>query len=124
MDNVKKSNNSTPDQDGCSIIVNNVGLDKSGDPRSGGRSNASTDNELLNKAGFIFQSPSGILVEWMDLFEQWKEYYKEHKNPHVNARKYQHLYKWSRKQRKNRDYLSKTQVELLNEAGFVWHSTR
>jgi len=49
MDNVKKSNNSTPDQDGCSIIVNNVGLDKSGDPRSGGRSNASTDNDDFGK---------------------------------------------------------------------------
>ncbi len=86
---------------------------------------SATQIELLNKAGFIFQSPTGISVEWMALFEQWKDY-KEHKTPHrqtLETTKYQHLYKWVRRQRKNRDKLSTTQVELLNKAGFVWHST-
>jgi len=85
---------------------------------------SATQIELLNKAGFIFQSPTGISVEWMALFEQWKDY-KEHKTPHrqtLKTTKYQHLYEWVWRQRKNRDKLSTTQVELLNKAGFVWHS--
>jgi len=104
---------------------------------------SATKVELLNKAGFVWHcqnslnkadsmchfedsTPTEIPYKWMKRFEQWRECFKEHRTPHVQALKTQGLYKWVRNQRNNRDKLSTTQVELLNMAGFLWqyeHST-
>jgi len=76
--------------------------------------------ELLNKAGFLWQSEES--AKWMVRYEQWKEYYWEHKTPHVDPSKNLPLSRWVTYQRRNCDKLSTMQVEQLNNFGFIWKS--
>ena len=78
--------------------------------------------ELLDAAGFVWENSSMVSksVTWEKRFEEWKEYCQKYNTPHVHYSLSQTLYAWANMQRKERDSLSAVQIELLDNAGFMW----
>ena len=87
--------------------------------RSEKNNNLTPDQILrLEEIGFKWDPKD---QEWYERFEEYKEYVRENKNPHVPKR-HPTLGNWItglRRSKKNKK-LSSKYIDLLNEVGFIW----
>lgn len=82
--------------------------------------------ELLDKAGFAWQDQiedwalTKTPKRWRMLFLRWKQHVQKYKCPHGSCDIEESVFRWVRRQRRERWRLSELQLRLLDENGFVW----